>query len=108
MKKGKIDFYKKIEIPHLRFNVYFMDLSKLQGVPKLGAGYTCIFEDNSATVFLQDIEKNVKRIEFTPYIAHEIMHVIQIICEKFSMRVEIEQEHTAYIMHYLMDKLINK
>ena len=115
MKKEKngIDYYKKVEIPHIRFTVYFMDLSKLQGVPKLGAGYTCVFEDtyseNGETkvcIFYQDIEENVKRMEFVPYIAHEIMHALQIVCQNLSMQIEEEKEHTAYIMHYLMEQIL--
>jgi hypothetical protein len=108
-----IDYYKKVEIPHVRFTVFFFDLTKLQGVPKLGAGYTCVFDDTFSTtgetkvcIFLEDIEENVKRIEFMPYIAHEIIHAIQILCENTGMQIHEEKEHTAYIMHYLMEQVI--
>ena len=100
-------YYKTLKIPHLNFTVHFLDMSKLKGVPISGAGYTCLMEDNSACVFLQDIEKTVKDVTKSSYVAHEIMHIIQILCEKFSMKVEEEKEHTAYLMHYLMDNLIN-
>lgn len=110
----EIDYYRKVEVPHIRFTVYFMDLSKLKGVPNLGAGYTCVFEDTftedgktKVCIFLQDIEENVKRIEFTPYIAHEIMHALQILCSNTSMKIEEEQEHTAYLMHYLLEQVIS-
>lgn len=112
-KSSEIDYYKKVHIPHVRFTVYFIDLSKLQGVPRLGAGYTCVFEntyheDGKTTVciFLQDIKENVKKIEFMPYVAHEIMHALQILCENTGMQIEQEKEHTAYLMHYLMEALI--
>jgi hypothetical protein len=108
-----LKYYKKIEIPHVRFTVYFMDLSKLQGVPKLGAGYTCVFEDTfsqngktNVCIFLQDIVENVKKLEFVPYIAHEIMHALQILCENTGMKIEEEKEHTAYIMHYLLENIL--
>lgn len=113
-KKSEIDCYKKVEIPHVRFTVYFMDLSQLQGVPKLGAGYTCVFEDTfhqdgrtNVCIFLQDIEDNLKNIEFVPYVAHEIIHALQILCENLGMRIEEEKEHTAYLMHYLLEQALS-
>ena len=116
MKKGKkneINYYKKVELPHVRFTVYFMDLSNLMGVPQLGAGYTCVLEDTfkkdgrtNVCIFLQDIEENVKNIEFVPYIAHEIMHALQILCENLGMQIEEEKEHTAYLMHYLLEQAL--
>lgn len=112
-KKDQIDYYKKVEIPHVRFTVYFMDLSKLMGVPKLGAGYTCVFEDThqengktNVCIFLQDIKENIQKIEFVPYVAHEIMHALQILCENLNMQIEEEKEHTAYIMHYLLEQVL--
>ena len=112
-KKNEINYYKKVELPHVRFTVYFMDLSNLMGVPQLGAGYTCVLEDTfqkdgrtNVCIFLQDIEENVKNIEFIPYIAHEIMHALQILCKNLSMRIEEEQEHTAYLMHYLLEQAL--
>lgn len=111
----EIDYYKKVHIPHVRFTVYFLDLSKLQGVPHLGAGYTCVFNNTYQTngetevcIFLQDIAKNTRKIEFTPFIAHEIMHALQILCENTGMRIEEEKEHTAYIVHYLMEQVLLK
>ena len=102
--------FKTIELPHLRYKVHFMDISKLvlQGGEKLGGGYTAESGDMECTIFLDDIANTVKRIENMPIIAHEIMHAIQIICEKYHMRVETEQEHTAYIFHYIMEQLISK
>lgn len=112
-KKNELDYYKKIEIPHIRFTVYFMDLSRLQGVPKLGSGYTCVFEDTfqedgrtNVCIFLKDIEEIVKNIERVPYIAHEIMHALQILCENLSMSIEEEKEHMAYIMFYLLEQIL--
>lgn len=109
----EMDYYRKVEIPHVRFTVYFLDLSKLQGVPHLGAGYTCVFEntysqngETKVCIFLQDIKKNTKRIQFAPYIAHEIMHALQILCENTGMQIHEEKEHTAYLMHYLLEQVI--
>ena len=110
----KIDYFRKIEIPHVRFTVYFMDMSKLMGVPKRGAGCTCVLEDTfqedgrtNVCIFLQDISENIKRIEFVPYLAHEIMHALQILCENLTMKIEEEKEHTAYLMHYLLEETLS-
>ena len=105
-KEDEIPAYKKVCIPHLCINVYFKDLSELQGIEKKGSGYTCLFGENSICVFIENIKTSVKKPECFPTIAHEVMHVIQILCEKFSMRVENEQEHTAYLTHYLLHEIL--
>lgn len=107
MKKSKFKTYKSVPIPHLAFEVHFMDMSQLQGIEKRGAGYTCQFEENSACVFIKDIEKSAKEIAYAPYFAHEIVHVLQILCEKRAMRIEDEVEHIAYLMHYLMRQVLD-
>ena len=100
-------YYKTIELPHIKMTVNFLDMNKLQGIPHTGSAFTVEMEDNTVAVFIQDIEKNVKNIKFIPYIAHEIVHVLQIICKRLQTKIEDESEHTAYIMHYLLDELIN-
>lgn len=107
-------YYKTVLIPHIRTTIHFMDLSKLKGIEVKGAGYTTVFEDTFAEdgrtkicIFLQDIEKNTKEMQYAPYIAHEIMHALQIICMNLGMKIEEEQEHTAYLMHYIMEELIS-
>lgn len=103
----KVQSYISVEIPHLKFTVHFMDMSKLRGVPVLGAGYTCAMEDNSICVFIQDIAESVYVADRIPFIAHEIVHVIQILCDKYKMKIENEIEHMAYIMKYLLDEVMN-
>lgn len=103
----QLDIYKTVQIPHLRYKVQFMDMSKLKGVDIKGSGFTCISGEDTTTVFIENIGESVKKISCMPTIAHEIMHVIQILCEKFGMDVESEQEHTAYLTHYLFESLIN-
>lgn len=106
--KTNKNIFKTIEIPHLEFTVHFMDLKYLKGEDRKGSGFTCISGEQEATVFLENIEKTVKSLDHMPYVAHELMHVIQIICETYNMTIEHEQEHTAYLMYYLMDCLTIK
>ena len=101
-----MDIYKTVNIPHLYFTVKFMDLEYLRGVEIQGVAYTAMDEKDGATIFIQDIEKSIKNPVFFPILAHEIMHVIQILCDRTSMKVETEQEHTAYLMTYLLNELL--
>ena len=97
--------YKTVEIPHLRHTVKFLDLSVLQGVEIKGSAYTAVEDNDTTLVFIEDIEKNVKNIDAIPHIAHELVHVLQILCEKMSTNIEHEKEHTAYLMHYLLSEV---
>jgi hypothetical protein len=90
-----------------------MDISKLKGVNVGNAGGYCMelgnsFQENGETeicIFLKDIKTNVKDIKYMPYIAHEIMHAIQIMCKNYAMDITKEEEHTAYIMFYLLEEV---
>ena len=97
---------KEIKIPHLKYTIQVRDLSELKGVKKKGGGYTAIVDENTACIFIEDLKETVKHIENIPHIAHEVMHVIQIICENFGMSIENEQEHTAYLMFYILEEII--
>lgn len=97
--------FKIIEIPHIRHTVKFYDMSQLVGLEIKGSGYTAVQDENTTIVFFEDIQNTVRDIKLSAWIAHELVHVLQIICEKISARFENEQEHMAYIMHYLMTEL---
>lgn len=98
--------YKIISIPHLRHEVIFYDMSNLKGVEIKGSAYTAIQDENTTLIFIEDIKNTVKKVEMSPWIAHELVHVLQILCEKIQAKFENEQEHMAYLMHYLMSELV--
>jgi hypothetical protein len=98
-------YFKEINLPHIHTDIKFMDMSKLQGVEIKGFGYTCEMEGGSIVIFIQDIEKSVKELDKVPYIAHEVVHALQIICERLSAKAENEIEHLAYIMTYVLKEL---
>ena len=104
MKKRHIP-YKIIPIPHLRYKVVIDDLSVLQGEKIKGSAFTCISGEYEATILIKDIEETLKHKENYILVAHEVMHVIQILCETFNMKIEEEQEHTAYLLVYLIDEI---
>lgn len=107
MKKQFTNFYKKVYLPHIRYTVIFADMKYLVNEEIKGSGFTTKTGEYECMVFLEDIEKTVKDISLMPYIAHELTHVIQFICIDMNMQIQEEQEHTAYIMHYLFEQLIS-
>lgn len=110
MKTKEIHF-KEVSFPHLRATVKFFDLSKLQGVPIKGAGYTTLMtqDENGCLevgVFLEEIERNIKKLHCTPYVYHEITHAVQYICQERGIEMQNEMESVAYMVHYLGEQLL--
>ncbi len=103
MKKPK--YFKQINLPHLNITINFMDMSQLRGTDIMGFGMTCEMDDD-IVIFIQDIEKSVTELDKMPYIAHEVVHALQIICNRIQAKAENEQEHLAYIMSYVLSELI--
>ena len=109
---NKLETYCRIELPYLRATISFADMSKLKGISIKSAGYTCLFnrEENDGginiAVFIEDIKEAVKQIENMPIIAHELVHVLQHISDHISSGISEEKEHLAYLMHYMMEKLL--
>ena len=108
--KEQIKAYRVVKLPHIRTTVYFMDLSQLKGIEIKGSAYTCVFGNDPQKieigVFFEKIKKRVKKKELFPWFAHEIQHVIQIICEQIMSTPQEEKEHMAYITTYLLEELL--
>lgn len=108
MNMKKIKVYKTISIPHLFFTVYLKDMSELKGIEKKGAAYTCqLGEEDAAVIFVDNIEEFLKVKENISIISHEIIHVLQMICEIYDMDFRQESEHMAYLMTYLLVEIFN-
>ena len=108
-----MEYFKTIDIPHLSFTVHFMDLSNVQGLPKIehkGVGFTCTIgeTDTEVLVAFKNIKTFIKEKKNAPYIAHELIHVLQLICERYQMTFKNEVEHMAYLMTYLYKKLTDE
>ena len=110
----KIKAFRTICLPHLDYTVYVKDLSELKLINESGVeeqiatgGYTTKIDHSSCAIFFEDIKNSSKNIVAIPYLAHEVMHVIQLLCERSQMKVEEEKEHTAYLMHYILNQIIN-
>lgn len=104
--KKKNKEYKRVNLPHIGYTVIFQDLKYLRGVPVKGGAYTVTTDSHTSYVFIQDIEKSVKQPFIFPTIAHEIVHVLQNICEARIIEFTSDKEHMAYIAHYLLNTLL--
>lgn len=112
-KKTSMDSFKEVHIPHIRTHVHFMDMSKLQGVEIDGRpGYTTVFKISphriDIAVFFEDIENFLKVHNNFPILAHELVHVLQYICDETGIDFAEEKEHGAYIMSYLLEQLLEQ
>ena len=112
-KQTQNKIFKIVEVPHLKFRVYFCDFTdKPSGID--GGGYFQVMNEDfhktgfimSVSVFIEDIENSVKKVKYIPAIAHELTHVLQAICEQYQMNFLKESEHMAYLMYYLLDELL--
>ena len=96
----------KIKIPHLKYTVFILDKSKAVGITKeyLKTRNACAVRVNNttATVF---IKMPVKQLQF-PLLVHELVHVLQYIARDRDMDFIQEQEHFAYIMHYILNQVL--
>lgn len=98
--------YKKVEFPHLGYEVIFKDMKYLKGIDIKGGGYTMPLGDHTCYVFIEDIEKTVKRPNILPFLSHELVHVLQFICEARAMKFTEEKEHMAYMMSHMLNQLL--
>ena len=107
-KKTKFEPYKTFEFPYMGVRVEFADMSQMHGLEIKGEGYTCIFDMDdgwlTVGVFVADIAQKATP-KYAPLFAHEMVHVLQAICEARHMKFENEIEHMAYIMSYILEEL---
>ena len=112
-REERLTSWMSIPIPHLRAELHLFDMSKLRGVPIRGSAYTCIYQERpddlklDIAIFIQDIEDTAIP-ENSPMIAHELVHVLQILCDERNMGITDEKEHLAFLMSYLMEKILKK
>jgi len=87
----------KIYLPHIHYTVYTKPL-KAHPSLKYAQAWTERTNRNTSTIYLPKKTNDGD-------LAHELIHVLQFICEDRNMNFLLEQEHTAYIMQYLMGKI---
>lgn len=89
----------KIYLPHINYTVYVKKFKKPPFDLPNAHAYVESDGENSCSIFL--IEK-----PNPGDVAHELIHVLQRICKSRNMNFLKEEEHMAYIMHYLMGEIL--
>jgi hypothetical protein len=90
---------KNIYLPHLNYTVRVRDIKTLK--EDRGSAHACIIYDNKhgCTIYLPP-----KCLP--PAVAHEVTHVLYHICRERSMSFLNEEEHMAYIMQYVVGRIL--
>ena len=95
-----------IKIPHLEYTVYLKDVKQAKGqiaesLKLLQAG-TTHESTKSSTIW---IKLPITFME-SPTLGHEIIHVLQNICRERNIDFILEEEHVAYLFHYIMNECL--
>ena len=90
----------KIVIPHIAYTVYVKDIDKNPYGNSIA--YAWKLDENSCELFFK---KNLKPKD-APTVAHELVHVLQYICEGRGIDFSSEREHMGYIMQYMMNEIL--
>lgn len=88
----------KIQIPHLNYIVYVKDgyhneFGNLPSCERLDFSSCCIH-----------MPKKMRNQATT--VAHEVVHAVQFIAEARHINMVLEQEHIAYMVQYIMAKIM--
>lgn len=90
----------KCYLPHIHYTVNIKQFKKAPDSIENALAYVERDDSNSCTVYIDKTKKLMPGD-----IAHELIHVLQFICLDRNMNFTLEEEHCAYIMHYLMGKI---
>lgn len=92
---------KKIYLPHIHYTVLVKEFIKPPVIIANAKAYVEHLEQGCCILYLQKGEKIMPGD-----LAHEIVHVLQFICEDMNMTFELEREHMAYLMQYIMGQVM--
>lgn len=96
--------FQTIFIPHLKYKIKVKLIpipnKRPAGMESVGA-YTTFYDDQNCTIFLP--ARSPVRV-----IAHEIVHVLREMCIDRNMDFIKESEHMAYIMQYILGKILGE
>jgi len=95
----KKNIYKKqdIYLPHIHYTLRVRQIGKIPSDIPTALVYVQKDDMCGCTLYIDLTRKIVG-----PELAHELVHVLQLICESRSMDFKREEEHMGYIMQYLM------
>ena len=87
---------KLIKIPHLAYTLKIKQPIK---------GYVAAARRVSMTEGWIHIVTPIKPVQY-PVLAHEIVHILRYIAIDYKMDFANEEEHFAYLMQYIMNKIL--
>ena len=89
----------KISIPHLSYTITLKDAYR-----KDMDGHPCCERISNGECIIW-MPKKVRKEVTT--LAHEVTHALQFIAHSRDINMVLEQEHIAYMMQYIMAKILN-
>jgi hypothetical protein len=89
----------KIQIPHLAYTITLKDAYH----KSMGNMPSCQKVDNGNCIIW--MPKKIRKEVTT--VAHEVVHAVQFICNSRDIDMVQEQEHIAYMVQYIMAKILN-
>lgn len=93
-----------IFIPHLKYQIKVKQIplpsKRPAGMESVGA-YTTFYDDQNCTIFLP--KRPPIRV-----IAHEVVHILRQMCIERNMDFTQESEHMAYVMQYILGKILGE
>ncbi len=91
--------YGKIYIPHLNYTLTVAPFHRAPPSIPRALAYVERTSGNTATMYVP--------LDGTPSaVAHEVIHVLAYICDHYGMVFEREFEHMAYLMQYMLGKIL--
>ena len=90
-----------IKLPHINFTVVVEKMTKNNSIGNAD-GYT---KHISTEECLMVLKLPIKGPRTASFLVHEIIHVLQNICEGSNMTFLYEREHMAYIAGYLFEEI---
>lgn len=94
-----------IQIPHLNYKIiYGVKPEEFKG------------KYEKSIMMTEDVDKNTGQILFrkTPEdqdastVAHEVLHILQLICQHRNIKMEEEMEHMGYLMQYIHNEIYGR
>lgn len=88
----------KIKLEHIGYTIYIKNIEKSEH-----NFFACVEEVDSHSSIMW-LPPKIQQKDYS-LIAHEVIHVLQNICEARKMNFLIEKEHMAYLMQFILNKI---
>ena len=89
----------KLFLPHIHYTIHIRKMKSVPAELPNAKSYAEELDENNCAIYLTTKDS-------PPSIAHEIIHALKYMCIRRDMEFTKESEHMAYIMQYLMCKIL--